>query len=113
MIVLADVYFRHKRQLLRILPLEDPFFIAELQGNGLLRHGNLVHVINSERTRASKVDVFLTTAIEPSVECDETTELEKLLFVMERFNDSCRRLACQIRNWLNTTNEIQPSSATG
>ena len=107
MIVLADVYFRHKTQLLRKLPLEDPFFIAKLQGNGLLRHGNLVHVINSERTRANKVDVFLTTAIEPSVEYDERAELEKLLSVMERYDDCCQRLANRIRR------EIPSSNSTG
>ena len=113
MIVLTDAYYLHKVRLLRKLPLEDPIFIAKLQEIGLLRDGDLVHVIHSKPTRKKKVEAFLMYAIEPSVECDETTELEKLLFVMERFNDSCRRLACQIRNLLNTTNEIQPSSATG
>ena len=107
MIVLTDVYFRHKTRLLQILPLEDPLFIAHLQGNGLLRDGDLVHVIDSKHTRASKVYVFLKYAIEPSLKDDEKAELEKLLSVMERSDNSCKRLANKIRN------EIPCSNTTG
>ena len=111
--MIADVYFKHKVQLLRKLPLEDPIFIARLQEEGLLRHGDLAHVTKTKRTRARKVDTFLTLAIEPSVMCDETTELEKLLLVMEGYDDSCERLAHKIRRDLNIANIAQSSSATG
>ena len=105
--MLADVYYEHKGQLLTVLPLEDPFFIADLQRNGLLRFGNLVHVIRAKPTRAEKVEEFLTTAIEPSVQYNEGVELEKLLLVMNRSNDICSRLANVIRY------EISSSNTTG
>ena len=97
-----EVFQEHYPQLLRALPMNDDYFIAELYAKNLLT-GSLKADIESLSTtnRASKL---LDVAIKPSVEKNECTKLYTLLWIVKQNGDSTTKaLADKIRNSLNET----------
>ena len=97
-----EVFQGHYPELMRALPMNDDYFIAELYAKNLLT-GSLKADIESLPTgnRASKL---LDVAIKPSVEKNECTKLYTLLWIVKQNGDSTTKaLADKIRNSLNET----------
>ena len=91
----------HYPELLKLLPMEDNFFIAELLKRNLLPH-NLKAVIDSLSTRADKVNKFLDSVIRPSAENSNNSNFNVLLQVMMASNDNAvKQLAEAIISMLN------------
>ena len=89
-------------KLMRALPMNDDYFIAELYAKNLLP-GSLKADIESlpAAKRASK---FLDDVIKPSVEKNECTKFYTLLWIMKKNGDSTiKALADKIRTSLNET----------
>ena len=96
-----EVLQYHYPELLRLLPMEDNFFIAELFKRKLLPH-NLKAVIDSLSTRADKVTKFLDSVITPSTENLNNVNFNELLQVMMTSNDNAvKQLAKEIIFMLN------------
>ena len=96
-----EVLQYHYPELLRLLPMEDNFFIAELFKRNLLPH-NLKAVIDSLCTRADKVTKFLDNVITPSTENSNNVNFNELLQVMMTSNDNAvKQLAKEIIFMLN------------
>ena len=64
------------------MPMDDITFTTQLSKNEILPHSVAAH-IKSLPTPLDKADHFLKNVIEPSLDIDETCELDKLLAVME------------------------------
>ena len=69
-------------KLVKAMPMDDKTFARQLSQNGILPHSVAAH-IKSLPTPPDKADFFLKNVIKPSLDIDETCELEKLLAVME------------------------------
>ena len=96
-----EVLKYHYPELLKLLPMEDNFFIAELFKRNLLPH-NLKAVIDSLSTRADKVTKFLDSVITPSTENLNNVNFNELLQVMMTSNDNAvKQLAKEIISMLN------------
>ena len=96
-----EVLQYHYPELLRLLPMEDSIFIAELFKNNLLPH-NLKAVIDSLSTRADKVAKLLDSVIKPSTENSNNANFNVLLQVMMASNDNAvKQLAEAIISMLN------------
>ena len=97
-----EVFEEHYPQLMKVLPMDDDYFIAELYAKNLLT-GSLKADIESLSTidRASK---FLDDVIKPSVENNDCTKFHTLLRLMEKTDHSTiKALANKIRKSLNET----------
>ena len=91
----------HYPELLRLLPMEDNIFVAELYKNNLLPN-DLKAVIDLSSTRAGKVTKFLDSVIKPSVENLNDVNFNVLLQVMMSSNDNAvKQLAEAIISMLN------------
>ena len=96
-----EVLQYHYPELLKLLPMEDNFFMAELFKNNLLPH-NLKAVIDSLSTRADKVTKFLNSVITPSADNLNNVNFNVLLQVMMNSNDNAvKQLAEAIISMLN------------
>ena len=97
-----EVFQEHYQKLMRALPMDDDYFIAELYAKNLLT-GSLKADIESLSTtnRASK---FLDDVIKPSIENNDCTKFHTLLQLMKKTDDSTiKALADKIRKSLNET----------
>ena len=97
-----EVFQEHYPQLMRALPMDDDYFIAQLYAQNLLT-GSLKADIESLSTtnRASKL---LDDVIKPSVENNDCTKFHTLLRLMKKTDDSTiKALANKIRKSLNET----------
>ena len=97
-----EVFQEHYPQLMKVLPMDDDYFIAQLYAKNLLT-GSLKADIESLSTtnRASK---FLDDVIKPSVENNDCTKFHALLRLMKKTDDSTiKALANKIRKSLNET----------
>ena len=98
-----DVFQEHYPKLMRALPMNDEYFIAELYAKKLLP-GNLKADIESLPISARRASKFLDDVIKPSVENNDCRKFHTLLRVMkENDNDSIRELADKLRYLLNET----------
>ena len=96
-----EVLQYHYPELLRLLPMEDNMFVAELFKNNLLPN-NLKAVIHSSSTRADKATEFLDSVIKPSAENLNDVNFNVLLQVMMSSNDNAvKQLAEAIISVLN------------
>ena len=87
-------------RLVQTLPMQDAYFIAELNSAGLLP-GNMKAKVLSLSTSACRADSFMDEVIIPDVE-NNTTNLYKLLAVMGKFNnDAVKNLAAEIQKALH------------
>ena len=100
---ILDVFQEHYPKLMRALPMNDDYFIAELYARKLLP-GNLKADIESLPTSAKRATKFLDDVIKPSVENNNCTKFHTLLRLMKENDDgTIRQLADRIRNLLNET----------
>lgn len=75
--------------------MEKATFLAKLRTSGLLT-GELKTKLRSIPILADKTDYFLDVVVLPTLP-DDTTNLDKLLSVMEAYNDNLKKLAKMLR----------------
>jgi len=91
------VYNEFNVELVRILPLKDPIFIATLTKENFFS-GNLKLEVIATPTQADATTLFLCKAIEPSLEVGNREPLDRLLLVMKTFGDlNLKKLAEDIQ----------------
>ena len=111
-----EVFQEHYPKLMRALPMNDDYFIAELYAKNLLT-GSFKTDIESlpAAKRASK---FLDNVIKPCVEKNDCKTFHTLLWLLKDNGDSTTKtLADKIRNSLNETirsilNQTSPDDKT-
>lgn len=87
--------------LVRILPLKDPYFLAELTKQHLFP-GDLKEEVMAESTQARATTKFLYAAIERSLNVDNREPFDRLIQVMEKFDDlTLNKLAKDIKQELS------------
>ena len=98
--------------LVRILPLKDPHFLAELTKQHLFS-GDLKEEVMAESTQARAATKFLYAAIERSLDVDEREPFDRLLQVMEKFGDlTLNKLAQDIKQELGINDSQKAMSKT-
>lgn len=98
---ILQVVRSHYPELVRLLPMNDDIFIAELYKNNLLAH-NLKAAIGSLPTRAERTTKFLDDVIVPSAENNDGRRFNVLLTVMMNSDDDAvKHLAKTISCMLN------------
>jgi len=91
-----DILNQFIPQLLETLPMDKAIFLGKLRASGLLS-GDLKADLKSMSTSEDKADYFLDVVIIPTLP-DDTTNLDKLLDVMEAYNDdNVKQLSGEIR----------------
>ena len=97
-----EVFQEHYPQLMKVLPMNDDYFIAQLYAKNLLT-GSLKADVESLPT-ANRASKFLDDVIKPSVENNDCTKFHTLLWLMRENDDSTiKSLANKIRKSLNET----------
>ena len=76
------VYKDNYESLVKILPMDDTLFTAKLTSKSLLPE-NIDSKINSLPTKADKAEHFLKHVIKPSLDVNDTEDLNNLISVME------------------------------
>jgi len=97
-----DVYIKFNPQLVNSLPMKDALFTSRLAQKNLFA-GNIKAVVKAKLTEADAAEYFLDNVIERPLknEDSDTEPFEKLLLVMEQFDDQpLRKLARNIREKL-------------
>jgi len=90
---LLQVFKKYYSQLVKLLPMDNPVFLAELYSNDLLP-GETKEFIESLPTKAQKSSKFLDSIIKPTVEIDNGTRIGVLVEVMKsNEDDNVQRLA--------------------
>ena len=98
-----DVFQEYYTELMRALPMNDKYFVAELYSKKLLP-GNLKADIESLPTSAERASKFLDDVIKPSVENNDCTKFHTLLRLMKENDDvTVKQLADTVRGLLNET----------
>ena len=98
--------------LVRILPLKDPHFLAELTKQHLFS-GDLKEEVMAESTQARAATKFLYAAIERSLDVDDREPFDRLLQVMEKFGDlTLNKLAQDIKQKLGINDSQKAKSKT-
>ena len=98
--------------LVRILPLKDPHFLAELTKQHLFS-GDLKEEVMAESTQARAATKFLYAAIERSLDVDDREPFDRLLQVMEKFGDlTLNKLAQDIKQELGINDSQKAKSKT-
>ena len=79
------VYEDYKEKLVKVLPMDDVTFIAQLSHNKILP-GNVEAHIKSQSlpTQSDKADYYLKKNMESSLDIGETEEFNNLITVMEK-----------------------------
>ena len=77
------VYDDNFKDLVKILPMNDAIFIANLKTNGLLE-GDTSEQIDNQGTKADKAKYFLQNVIEPGLAVGDTETFDKFVTVMEK-----------------------------
>ena len=104
-----DVFQEHYPKLMRTLPMNDEYFMAELYAKKLLP-GNLKAEIESLPTPARRASKFLDDVIKPSVENNDCKEFHTLLRVMKEFgNVTIKELSNTITTLLGTITTCIPN----
>ena len=98
--------------LVRILPLKDPHFLAELTKQHLFS-GDLKEEVMAESTQAIAATKFLYAAIERSLDVDDRETFNRLLQVMEKFDDlTLNKLAQDIKQEFGINDSQKAKSKT-
>ena len=98
-----EVFQEYYPQLMRALPMNDDYFIAQLYAKNLLPN-NIKADIESLPNSAKRATRFLDDVIKPSVEKNDCTKFHTLLWLMRENDDSTiKALAENIRSSLNET----------
>lgn len=98
MSTLKDVYLEYYPKLIRVLPMDDAYFRANLNASRFLP-GDAKAMIESRPTRADKASYFLDNFIANAFEDDGSNSMfSDLLNLMERSDDSAlKSIAAQIK----------------
>ena len=84
-------------KLVHSLPLQDSYFMAKLTQQDLF-YGNLKEEVMAARTQADAAANFLYKVVERSLDIDDTEPFDKLLLVMEEFDNlTLNKLAKEIK----------------
>lgn len=105
-----EVFRKNYPQLMRILPMNDEFFLADLYAENLLP-GSLKDDLKllPISQRATK---FLDEVIKPSIEINDCTKFQTLLRLMMKNEDiTIKNLATRVRNLLNEEMDTNPSDS--
>ena len=95
-----EIYNEYNPKLVRCLPLKDPFFLAELTRQNFFS-GDLKEEVLAASTQAIATTKFLHKVVERSLDIGNEKPFNKLLSVMENFNDDIlKELAKEIRQRL-------------
>ena len=98
-----EVFQEYYPQLMRALPMDDDYFIAELYAKNLLPN-NIKADIESLPNSAKRATRFLDDVIKPSVEKNDCTKFHTLLSLLKKNdNATIKALANKIRKSLNET----------
>ena len=99
------VFDQFNPNLVRSLPLKDPYFMAELASQHLFS-GTLKEQIMEASTRADAATKFLYGSIERSLNIDNREPFDRLLLVMEKFDDlTLNKLAKDIKQELGVNDD--------
>jgi len=83
----AKVLEQNYVKLVKVLPMDNPEFRAELVSRGLLRGENKAKIQSTSMSRAEKAEYFLTNVIEPEIIAGFSTKMfEDLLGAMMCMN---------------------------
>ena len=94
-----DIIRKYYVDLIKLLPMNDVIFIAELYSAGLLP-GDLKAEVQSKPTTADKADHFLQYGIK-----NDTESFSKLLAIMEHHDsDHLRKLTDKIHREITSNN---------
>ena len=92
-----EVYEKYVDKLVNGLSMDDVTFTTQLSSHGLLPDSVDAH-IKSLPTPCVKADYFLKHVIKPSLDIDDTEELDNLITVMDKFGHShIKRLANKMK----------------
>ena len=105
MTTLKIKYENSFKNFLQVIPMDDPYFVADLIG-GHMFPGDTKDQVKAKPTKAEKTTEFLSKCIEPAFSDDGNTNvmLDKLLDIMEKcdfepaadlaknFKSGCKRL---------------------
>ena len=98
-----EVFQEYYPQLMRALPMDDDYFIAELYAKQLLPN-NIKADIESLPDSAKRATRFLDYVIKPYVEKNDCTKFHTLLSLLKKNdNTTIKALANKIRKSLNET----------
>ena len=98
-----EVFQEYYPQLMRALPMDDDYFIAELYAKKLLPN-NIKADVESLPNSAKRATRFLDDVIKPSVEKNDCTKFHTLLWLMRENDDSTiKAVANKTRKSLNET----------
>ena len=76
------VYGDNYETLVKVLPMNDALFTAKLTSKSLLPEDVGSH-IDSLATKADKAKYFLQNVIKPSLDVNDTTDLNNFILIME------------------------------
>lgn len=97
-----EVYKLHYVHLVKLLPMDDAVFIAELYSRDVLTDHDR-DLILSQSTRANKALVFLNNTIQPSMHQNDSEKLYQLLECMENSDFTVvKELAQRIKGKLHS-----------
>ena len=101
------VFNEYNPKLVRLLPLKDPYFVASLTQQNLFS-GVLKEKVMRASTRADASACFLYETIECSLDVDDVEPFNKLLIVMENFeNLTLIKLAREIKQKMTQNNRTE------
>jgi len=114
---ILGIFKKYYPKLIRSLPMNDEYFMAELYGKDLLP-GDLKADIESLPTSAKRASKFLDEVIKPSVEVNDDRKFHMLLSSMKQIDDvTIKELADKVRTSLGTIrcvlNQTSSSDETG
>ena len=100
-------YKQFNPKLVRLLPLKNPYFLADLTQQNLFS-GALKEEVMAASVRADASTCFLLKAIEPSLDVNDTEPFHKLLIVMESYDDpTINKLAKDIKDRITDSNKAE------
>ena len=103
-----EVYNDFNPELVRNLPLKDPYFIAELTRQHFFS-GVLKEEVIMASTEAEATTHFLYKTVERSLDTDNREPFDRLLLVMEKFGSlTLNKLAEDIKERLNPSDILKP-----
>ena len=97
----------HFDELVIVLPMDDPVFIAKLSRCKLLP-SNITSQLEAQPTSADKASYFFNHVIKPALDVNDTSSFNKLLSVMEDCEyDHVKNVACKIKSKIYNICDIE------
>jgi len=100
-----EAFQRFYPDLVKSLPMIDPYFHVELKTKNLF-FGDLLEEVKAKNTEAQRAEHFLQNTIDCSLKIDNTGPFVSLLEVMQNFdNENCKSLAIKIKIYLSKSQQ--------